>query len=133
MTAPQWTTDSVRIVRAEALRDAIATPAARGRATAFEFAGSGGNQTWIGVVRLPGGANTGPHHHGRHEVAIWVVSGRSEIRWGDRLEFGAELKVGDFAYFEPHVPHQERNLDPDMPVDFGVVRSDGEALRFNLP
>ena len=132
MTTRQWTTDSVRIVRAEALRDAVDAPAARGRATASEFTGSGGKQTWIGVVRLPGGANTGPHHHGRHEVAIWVVAGRSEIRWGDQLEFSAELEVGDFAYFAPHVPHQERNLEPDMPVDFGVVRSDGEAIRFNL-
>src|SRR5438552_3498353 len=131
--ASQWTSDSVKVVRAEVLRDAAGNPAARGRATAFEFAGSGGKRTWIGFVSLPGGANTGPHHHGRHEVAIWVVGGRSEIRWGERLEFSAELGPGDFAYFSPYVPHQELNLEPDTAVDFAVVRSDGEALRFDLP
>jgi uncharacterized RmlC-like cupin family protein len=130
--ARRWTSDSVKIIRAEALRYAVGAPSARGRATAFKFAGSGGKQTWIGVVRLPGGANTGPHHHGHHEVAILVVAGRSEIRWGEQLEFTAELGPGDFAYFAPYVPHQERNLEPDTPVDFTVVRSDGDAVRFDL-
>jgi uncharacterized RmlC-like cupin family protein len=131
--APRWTSDSVKVVRAEVLRDAVGGSAARGRATAFEFAGSGGKQTWIGVVRLSGGANTGPHHHGHHEVAIWVIGGRSEIRWGDRLEFATEVGPGDFAYFAPNVPHQERNLERDTPVDFAVIRSNGDAIRFDLP
>ena len=73
------------------------------------------------------GAITGMHHHGPHEVAIYVVKGCSEIRWGERLQYVAEIGEGDFAYFTPHVPHQERNLsDRDAQV-FLVVRSGNEG------
>jgi uncharacterized RmlC-like cupin family protein len=57
-----------------------------------------------------------------------VVSGRSEIRWGERLEFAADVGPGDLVYFAPHVPHQERNLDTREPVEFLVVRSDNERI-----
>jgi uncharacterized RmlC-like cupin family protein len=77
-------------------------------------------------------ANTGPHHHGRHEVAIYVVKGRSEIRWGERLEFAAEVGPGDFVYFTPFVPHLEFNIDASETVDFVVVRSDNEKIVVNL-
>jgi uncharacterized RmlC-like cupin family protein len=77
-------------------------------------------------------ANTGPHHHGRHEVAIYVVKGRSEIRWGERLECAAEVGQGDFVYFTPFVPHLEFNIDASETVDFVVVRSDNEKIVVNL-
>ena len=62
-----------------------------GRATAFDFAGTGGRETWIGAVTLQPGSKTGAHHHGRHEVAVYVVKGRGQIRWGERLEFTSEV------------------------------------------
>jgi len=75
---------------------------------------------------------TGLHHHGRHEVAIYVLKGRSEIRWGDRLEFAAEVSDGDFVYFAPYVPHQELNLSDREAVDFLVVRSDNERIAIKI-
>src|SRR5258708_23438817 len=74
------------------------------------------------------GANTGMHHHQRHEVAIYVAKGRSEIRWGERLEFAAEIGPGDFVYFIPYVPHQECNLSERDAVEFVVVRSRHERF-----
>ena len=124
--------DGVTIVRAEALETAMRRPVGTGRATAFDFAGSGGQKTWIGRVALEPDGKTGSHHHGRHEVAIYVVKGRSEIRWGERLEFAAEVGAGDFAYFAPYVPHQERNLDAGETVEFVVVRSDNERIVVKL-
>ena len=103
-------------------------PSGTGRATAFDFSGAGGQQTWIGAVTLQPKAKTGAHHHGRHEVAIYVVKGRSEIRWGERLEFAAEVGPGDFVYFAPYVPHQEENFSSTESVDFVVVRSDNEKI-----
>ncbi len=103
-----------------------------GRATAFAFAGSGGRETWIGTVTLPPQAKTGAHHHGRHEVAVYVVRGRGCIRWGERLEFAADVGAGDFVYFAPYVPHQELNLDADAPLEFVVVRSDNERIAVAL-
>lgn len=112
--------NGVTVVRAASL-------AGKGRATAFDFAGTGGNKTWIGTVTMQPGANTGMHHHHRHEVTIYVVKGKSEIRWGERLEFAAEIGPGDFVYFAPYVPHQERNLSERETVDFVVVRSGNEG------
>lgn len=119
--------DGVAVVRADALSQAK-RDSGIGRATAFDFTGSGGHQTWIGGVTLKPGGITGAHHHGRHEVVVHVVSGRSEIRWGERLEFAADVGPGDLVYFAPHVPHQERNLDTREPVEFLVVRSDNERI-----
>jgi uncharacterized RmlC-like cupin family protein len=113
--------NGVVVARAAAL-------AGKGRATAFDFAGTGGEKTWIGTVTMHPGANTGPHHHQRHEVTIYVVKGGSEIRWGERLEFVAEIGPGDFVYFAPYVPHQERNLSDRETVDFVVVRSGNEGF-----
>ena len=88
----------------------------------------GDGETWLGSVTLPPAAKTGPHTHGHTEVAVYVVRGRSEIRWGERLEFRAEIGPGDFAYFTPFVPHQEINLDTEAVLEFVVVRSDNEAI-----
>ena len=124
----KWRTDGVIVVRAAALKNGMTGPFGSGRATAFDFSGAGGAATWMGAVTLPPLARTGAHHHGRHEVAVYVVKGRSEICWGERLEFVAEIGPGDFAYFAPFVPHQEVNPDPEQTLDFVVVRSDNERI-----
>jgi len=126
-----WRTDGVKVVRAEALRRAMLEPSATGRATAFDFAGDGGRETWIGTVTLQPHARTGLHHHGRHEVAVYVAKGRGRIRWGERLEFATEVSSGDFVYFAPYVPHQEQNI-ADETLDFVVVRSDKERIAVGL-
>jgi uncharacterized RmlC-like cupin family protein len=125
--ATKWRT-GVTVVRAEAQKAARLGLGGTGRATVVDYAGTGGRQTWIGTVTLQPKAKTGPHHHGRHEVTIYVVKGRSEIRWGERLEFAADVGPGDFVYFAPYVPHQELNPDDSETVDFVVVRSDNEKI-----
>ncbi len=119
--------DGVRIVRAAALADARAN-AGNGRATVFDFVGSGGKATWIGSVNVAPGSKTGTHDHGRHEVMLYAVKGIAEIRWGERLEFAADIGPGDCAYFAPYVPHQERVPDDGETVEFLVVRSDNERI-----
>ncbi|HSS85838.1 MAG TPA: cupin domain-containing protein [Reyranella sp.] len=125
--ATKWR-PGVTVVRAEAQEAARLGPGGTGRATVVDYAGTGGQQTWIGTVTLQPKAKTGTHHHGRHEVTIYVVKGRSEIRWGERLEFAADVGPGDFVYFAPYVPHQELNPDERETVDFVVVRSDNEKI-----
>ena len=127
-----WRANGITVMRGQSLDAVMREPSRRGRATAFNFAGAGGRETWIGTVALQPNANTGPHHHGRHEVAIYVVKGRSQIRWGDRLEFAAEIGPGDFVYFAPYVPHQEINLDASGTLDLVVVRSDDEKIAVGL-
>jgi uncharacterized RmlC-like cupin family protein len=127
-----WPSDGIKFVRAHAMQSAMSGVSAAGRATAFDFAGSGGRGAWIGAVTLPPRARTGAHHHGRHEVAVYVVKGRGQIRWGERLECASEINPGDFVYFAPFVPHQELNLSDVEALDFVVVRSDNEKIAINL-
>jgi len=125
--------DGVKIVRGASLQEALGgSVSATSRATAFDFAGLEGGKTWIGAVTYQPGAVTGGHHHGRHEVAVYVAKGRCEIRWGERLEFAANIGPGDFAYFAPHVPHQETNLSATETLDFVVIRSDDERIAIPL-
>lgn len=128
----KWQTDGVKFVRAHSIQSAMSGPTGTGRATAFDFAGTGGRETWIGAVTLHPRAKTGAHHHGRHEVAVYVVKGHGQIRWGDRLEFASEINPGDFVYFAPYVPHQELNLSNDDALEFVVVRSDNEKVAVDL-
>ena len=116
----------VRIIRAEQQR--AEREAGGGRATAFNFTGEGGTRTWIGTVSLKPGGRTGGHHHGRHEVALYVISGRTELSWGEGLAFKAEVGPGDFAYFSPGISHQERNPSDTETAEFLVVRSDNERI-----
>jgi uncharacterized RmlC-like cupin family protein len=124
--------NGVRIVRAAALDREMREPGGIGRATAAQFAGSGAGNVWIGTVTLAPNASTGAHHHSHHEVLIQVMRGTAEIRWGDRLEFACTIGPGDFAYFVPHVPHQERNPRENESVDFLVVRTDAARLAVKL-
>ena len=121
----KWRTEGVRVVRGATLAHAIS---GGGRATVFDFAGASGSETWIGAVAVPPGGKTGAHHHGNTEVALYVVSGRAQLRWGERLEFMANLGPGDFAHFAPFVPHQEVNPEAAQTLEFVVVRSNREGI-----
>lgn len=68
----------------------------------------------------------------RLESAIYVVSGRARMRWGDHLEYVAEAGPGDFIFVPPYVPHQEINANTDEPLACVLVRSDQEAVVVNL-
>jgi uncharacterized RmlC-like cupin family protein len=131
MTHPTNWRSAVTVVRGISLKGATSGPSGLSRVTAFEFEGADGRRTWIGAASLQSGARTGPHHHGPHEVALYVAKGCGQILWGERLEFAADVAAGDFVYFAPYVPHEERNLQPDEPVEFVVVRPDNE--RISLP
>jgi uncharacterized RmlC-like cupin family protein len=128
----RWRLDGVRVVRADELD--INTPQTPGmnRAAAITYARAGADKLWAGTVVIRPMAKTGPHHHGPVESVIYVVSGRAQMRWGDRLEFMAEAGPGDFIYVPPYVPHQEINASDDLPLSCVVVRSGQEPVVVNL-
>jgi uncharacterized RmlC-like cupin family protein len=61
-----------------------------------------------------------------------VVSGRSIVRWGSRLQHEADLSPGDFLFIPPFLPHQEINPSPDQVAHWVVVRSAQEAVAVTL-
>ena len=129
---PDWRHHGVRIVRSDDLD--LNTPQTPGmtRAAAITRAKAGANELWAGTVKVDPNAKTGPHHHGRLESVIYVISGRARMRWGERLEFVAEAGPGDFIYVPPFVPHQEINANRDEPLSCVVVRNDQEPIVVNL-
>ena len=102
------------------------------RAAAITHASAGANKLWAGTVTVHPDAKTGPHHHGKLESIIYVISGRTRMRWGERLEFVAEAGPGDFIYVPPFVPHQEINASQDEPLTCVIVRNDQHPIVVNL-
>ncbi|HMK87832.1 MAG TPA: hypothetical protein VK437_17845 [Steroidobacteraceae bacterium] len=60
------------------------------------------------------------------------MRGAARMRWGERLEFTAEARAGDFIFVPPYVPHQEINALKDAPLECVLVRSDNENIVVNL-
>ncbi len=78
--APNWRLHGVRIVRGSELD--LNTPQTPGmtRAAAITHATAGANKLWAGTATIHPNAKTGPHHHGKLESVIYVVSGRARMR-----------------------------------------------------
>jgi uncharacterized RmlC-like cupin family protein len=79
------------------------------------------------------GARTGIHHHGEQDTIAFVLSGRCEVRLGDRGEFSARAKAGDFIHVPAFLPHMEINPSQILPFQWVVVRSTPVPIVVNLP
>ena len=99
-------------------------------AVSKQIAGSQG--LWAGVTVVAPNVASGIHHHGDTETVIYVVSGHAKMRWGDRMQFEADVEPGDFIYVPPFAPHQEINPSPDTPSQWVIVRNSQEPIVVNL-
>ena len=88
---------------------------------------------WGGLFEVEPGARTGIHHHGEQDTIAFVLSGRCEVRWGDRSEFSARAKAGDFIHVPAFLPHMEINPSRVLPFRWVVVRSTPVPIVVNLP
>ncbi|OFX25561.1 MAG: cupin [Anaeromyxobacter sp. RBG_16_69_14] len=85
---------------------------------------TGAKELSMNIVVIPPGAKAAPHHHAGFESAVYVLQGRVETRWGDRLEHSVIAEAGDFLFIPPGVPHQPINLSATEPARALVVRND---------
>lgn len=123
----------LRLVRsAEMSANTGQTP---GMARAEAIAGStvGAEHLWMGRTTVAPGTDSGNHHHGDSETAIFVVSGRPVFVFAEN---GAEIRLtpepGDYVFVPPHVPHREENPGEEEAVVV-IARSTQEAIVVNLP
>jgi uncharacterized RmlC-like cupin family protein len=130
--ARDWRTEGVRVIASDRLDTDTAQTPGMLRAAAIDFRRVGSKKLWAGTVLIHPNAKTGAHHHGALESVIYVVRGAARMRWGERLEFAAEARAGDFIFVPPYVPHQEINALQDSPLECVLVRSDNEAVVVNL-
>jgi uncharacterized RmlC-like cupin family protein len=111
--------------------DTPQTPGLR-RLAAVSHAVAGSEKLWAGVMIAEPGTASAVHHHGDQETAVFVLSGRSRVRWGGRMEREADLEAGDFFFIPARAPHQEINTSTDESVVWIVLRSAQEPVVVNL-
>jgi len=83
----------VKTIRADQLDPNTPQTPGMDRAAAITHARTGANKLWAGTVTVHANAKTGAHHHGELESVIYVVSGRTRMRWGERLEYRPNAKA----------------------------------------
>ena len=116
------TDGGVRVVRAAEAGEQTAQTPGMTRAAGVDASTTGATRIWMGRVTAPPEMDSGPHHHGESESAVYMVSGRIRLCWGENYEQCHDLGPGDFAFVPPHLPHVERNLSGE-PAEFIVARS----------
>ena len=86
----------------------------------------------MGDSRMAAGANSGNHHHGESETAIYVAVGHPVFVFAENgVERRIETEPGDYVFVPPFVPHREENPSQDEAVVV-LARSTQEAIVVNL-
>jgi uncharacterized RmlC-like cupin family protein len=85
-------------------------------------ASAGAHNIYMGRFRVPPAAQSRPHYHSDCESAVYMLSGRLRVRWGDRLQEELELEPGDMVYVPPRETHVLENISDSEPADYVVAR-----------
>jgi uncharacterized RmlC-like cupin family protein len=83
---------------------------------------SGSSNIYMGLFRVPPGSRGRPHYHANCETALYMLSGRIEIQWGDRLEDSLVVEPGDMLYVPPRETHIVVNLSDSEAAEYVVAR-----------
>jgi uncharacterized RmlC-like cupin family protein len=94
----------------------------------------GATKVWMGQTHVAPHTNSGDHHHGEADTAIYVVSGRPVFVFadGEEEEVRIETEPGDYVFVPPFVPHREENPAEEEAVVV-IARSSQEGIVVNLP
>jgi uncharacterized RmlC-like cupin family protein len=65
------------------------------------------------LLTIPPGGRAKAHKHATHETAIYQMTGRSVMNWGDRLQHRMEAEAGDLIYIPADTPHLPFNPGPE--------------------
>jgi uncharacterized RmlC-like cupin family protein len=122
----------VRVVKPLQYDDLTPQTTGMRRLAAISHRRVGSEALWAGVMLAEPDTASSVHHHGNLETVVYVLSGLSKVRWGNRLEHEVDLEPGDFLFIPPYVPHQEINPSSDQPTQWVVVRSGPEAVVVHL-
>ncbi|MCL5777799.1 cupin domain-containing protein [Limibaculum sp. FT325] len=86
-----------------------------------ESAGSAG--LCMHLLTMPPGARAKAHLHEAHETAIYMLSGETEMYYGDGLARHIVLREGEMLYIPAGVPHLPMNRT-DRPATAVIARTD---------
>ena len=83
---------------------------------------TGATNIYMGVFRVPPGAQSRPHFHADCESAVYMLAGRLNVRWGEELEHSLALEPGDMIYVPPRETHIVVNRSATEPAEYVVAR-----------
>ncbi|MGW4482914.1 cupin domain-containing protein [Amycolatopsis sp. NPDC004368] len=93
----------------------------------------GSRKVWMGETHVTPHTNSGDHHHGSAETAIYVQSGHPVFVFAEGTsEVRIETSPGDYVFVPPYVPHREENPTGEDAVVI-IARSSQEGIVVNLP
>ena len=76
------------------------------------------------LLIIPPGGRAKAHLHEHHETAIYVISGISEMVYGENLAQHMVIKAGEFLYIPAGVPHLPYNPSESEPCTAVIARTD---------
>ncbi len=121
-------------VRAAALGADTAQTSGMRRFEAISGKTVGSEKLWMGRTHVGPETNSGDHHHGESETAIYVVSGHPVFVFADDTEeVRVETEPGDYVFIPPYVPHREENPSDEEDAVVVIARSTQEGIVVNLP
>jgi uncharacterized RmlC-like cupin family protein len=131
MTDESWHRPLVHVRRGDLSGDTRQTSGMT-RREAISGKSAGSEKVWMGQTHVAPGVNSGDHHHGEAETAIYVLSGHPAFVFadGDR-EVRLATEPGDYIFVPPFVPHREENPGPEEAVVI-IARSSQEGIVVNL-
>ena len=126
--------EQVRVIRAAELSADTSQSEGMRRRAAVSGDLVGSSSLWMGETRVAPGTASQPHHHGRSETGIYVVSGTPTFSFRDEQGGLVRLETapGDWVYVPPHVPHIEENASEDTEAVVVIARTTQEAIVVNL-
>jgi uncharacterized RmlC-like cupin family protein len=128
----KWHTALRHVKRADLSGDTSQTTGMT-RLEAISGATVGSAKVWMGQTHVAPGTNSGDHHHGDAETAIYVVSGRPSFVFADGDDqVRIDTEPGDYVFVPPYVPHREENPTGEEAVVV-IARSSQEGIVVNLP
>jgi uncharacterized RmlC-like cupin family protein len=119
-------------VRGQELRGDTTQTSGMDRREAISGKNTGSEKVWMGQTHVAPATNSGDHHHGEAETAIYVLSGHPAFVFaeGDQ-EVRLETEPGDYIFVPPYVPHREENPGGEEAVVI-IARSSQEGIVVNL-
>ena len=94
---------------------------------------TGAANIYMGVFRVPAGAQSRPHYHADCESAVYMLSGRLNVRWGEDLEHALALEAGDMVYVPPRETHLLENPSELHAAEYVVARDAPDEDSVEVP
>ena len=85
---------------------------------------AGAKHLCMHLIIIPPGGKAVAHYHNGYETTIYIIKGRAETRYGEKLEHSSINEAGDFLFIPANLPHQPVNLSETDEVIAVVARND---------